>query len=118
MLTLLLLLALSPFALGAPISNTGEISFTPALAENFPDPCLVSTGGWWFAFATSDKGRNIQVATSPSFMSHSWSLLQDIDVLPDPGSWAKNEQHIWAPDVFQLVSLSPAKGSLLTGMKV
>lgn len=75
----------------------------PVLAEDFADPSLVNVNGTWFAFATSGNGHNIQVAASPSFTNHEWRLLNETNVLPDPGPWALNKD-IWAPDVVQLVS--------------
>ncbi|KAK5941205.1 hypothetical protein PMZ80_006482 [Knufia obscura] len=73
----------------------------PVLAEDFADPSLVNVNGTWFAFATSGNGHNIQVAASPSFTTHEWRLLNETNVLPDPGPWALNKD-IWAPDVVQL----------------
>lgn len=90
--------------LAAAESNTTYPQAKPALAVNFPDPALVSVDGMWLAFATAGNGRNVQVAASASFSEHSWRLLEDVDVLPDPGPWAANDRNIWAPHVYGLVS--------------
>ena len=76
------------------------------LSENFPDPCIAQVDGTWFAFATSGNGQNIQVAASSEFVKHSWRLLKNIDVLPDPGPWSVNDSNVWAPDVVELVSFA------------
>ncbi|KAK5088435.1 hypothetical protein LTR05_002653 [Lithohypha guttulata] len=88
--------------LAAAESNTTYPQAKPALAVNFPDPALVSVDGVWLAFATAGNGRNVQVAASASFSEHSWRLLEDVDVLPDPGPWAANDRNIWAPHVYGL----------------
>lgn len=77
----------------------------PVLARNFPDPTLIRSGGTWYAFATSGNGKNIQAAVTGDFREHDWKLLEDADILPDPGVWAVNDCNIWAPDVIQLVSI-------------
>ena len=82
--------------------NRIETGTVPVLAHNFPDPALIEVNGSWYAFATSGKGKNSQVAISPSFTDHDWKLLNETDPLPDPGPWATNE-NVWAPDVIQLV---------------
>lgn len=74
------------------------------LAVNFPDPSLIQVDTNWYAFSTSGNGKNIQVASSPSFLAPGWKLLEDIDALPFPGAWTVNDENIWAPDVVELVS--------------
>lgn len=87
-------------------NNVTSSNSKPVLAVNFPDPALVESGGAWYAFATSGNGKNVQAAVSGDFLNPAWRLLQDADVLPDPGAWAVNDQNIWAPGVTQLVSRS------------
>lgn len=83
--------------------NTTYGTVQPVLSEDFADPSIVEVNGNWFAFATSGNGHNIQVAVSPSFTNHEWRLMDETDVLPDPGRWAINDQRVWAPDVIQMV---------------
>lgn len=83
--------------------NTSYGVVQPVLSEDFGDPSIVEVNGNWFAFATSGNGHNVQVAVSPSFINHEWRLMNETDVLPDPGRWAINDQNIWAPDVIQMV---------------
>ena len=87
-------------------SNVTSPNAKPVLAVDFPDPALVESGGAWYAFATSGNGKNVQAAVSGDFLNPAWRLLQDADVLPDPGAWAVNDQNVWAPGVIQLVSRS------------
>ena len=89
-------------------SNTSYKAATSVLAIDFPDPAIVEAGSAYYAFSTSGNGKNIQVAMSSSFTEPSWHLLDSMDVLPDPGSWANGSGgNIWAPDVLQLVSIEP-----------
>lgn len=83
------------------ISN-GRKGIRAVLAADFPDPSVIEVDGVWFAFATSGGNRNIQVAASSDFIGSRWVLLSGLDVLPNAGPWAINN-NIWAPDVMQLV---------------
>ena len=84
-------------------SNTAYGTIQPVLAVDFADPSMIEVNGTWFAFATSGNGYNVQAAASPSFTNHEWRLLNETNVLPDPGPWAMNDRNIWAPDVIHLV---------------
>ena len=89
--------------------KTSYKAAAPVLAIDFPDPALVEAGSAYYAFSTSGNGKNIQVAMSSSFTEPSWHLLDSMNVLPDPGSWANSSGgNIWAPDVLQLVSVEHA----------
>jgi len=83
--------------------NTTYGTIQPVLSVDFADPSIIEVNGNWFAFATSGNGHNIQVAVSPGFTNHEWRLMNETDVLPDPGRWAINDQRVWAPDVIQTV---------------
>ncbi|PHH89317.1 hypothetical protein CDD83_6306 [Cordyceps sp. RAO-2017] len=72
---------------------------TLAIDRNFPDPSIVKDrDGAWYAFATNDGERQVQVqaarATSPA---GPWEVL-DVDLLPDSGGFFTGN-HTWAPDV-------------------
>lgn len=99
---------LSAACVSASCSWNGSASHNvkPVLARNFPDPTLIQSGGVWYAFSTSSNGKNIQAAVTGDFRRHDWRLLEETDVLPDPGPWAVNDCNVWAPDVIQLVSMS------------
>ena len=71
---------------------------TPKLqiAQDFPDPDVISVGGTWYAYATNTGGRNVPVATAPS-PDGPWTV-QSTDALPQLGGWASGGL-TWAPDV-------------------
>lgn len=78
------------------------------LDTDFPDPCVIHTDSGYYAFATTGNGVNVQVATSPDFVS--WELLSGTDAFPGPfPSWVASSPAVWAPDVIQRVSSTPAQ---------
>ena len=75
----------------------------PAIAINFPDPCLAqSRSGTWHAFSTQTGNINVQMASSPDF--EIWTLHYGYDALPTLPAWTVAAPHarVWAPDVHQL----------------
>ena len=75
----------------------------PAIASNFPDPCLAqSRAGTWYAFSTQTGNINVQMASSPDF--DIWTLHEGYDALPTLPAWtvAAPNARVWAPDVAQL----------------
>ena len=92
----------SPRSFGAPVSAA---SVGPAIASNFPDPCLAldTSNGTetWHAFSTQTGKINIQVASSSDFSS--WTLHEGYDALPTLPGWARKPPHagVWAPEVNQ-----------------
>ncbi|CAM1508342.1 Fc.00g051900.m01.CDS01 [Cosmosporella sp. VM-42] len=76
--------------------QSGE--WPPAVDADFPDPCLVQTGGHYYAFATSGNGKNVQIASADDPFGK-WTLWES-DALPDAG-WTSGKDY-WAPDVSQL----------------
>lgn len=77
-----------------------NLSTTPAIASNFPDPSIINADGTWYAYATGDKGNHIQLAQSSNLVN--WTVLNQ-DALPNPGNWS-NGASVWTPDVLRLVS--------------
>lgn len=78
-----------------------EKTLSPSLDRDFPDPSIVKdSDGKWYAFATTDGRRNVQVATAPAARGP-WTLLENVDALPDTGRWTDG-QNTWAPDVRRL----------------
>lgn len=75
----------------------------PVISSNFPDPSIlwVELEHSWFAFATNSGGINVQVATSPDFVT--WKVSAGTDLLPKVGAWvyAPNPA-VWAPMVIQI----------------
>lgn len=70
-----------------------------AIDANFPDPAIIKDGNTWYAFATTDHGKNVQVASSPDFKT--WTVL-DEDVMSTAGAWAAStHSNVWAPDVIR-----------------
>lgn len=84
----------------------------PVMPYNFPDPCIIKTGGWWYSFATNSGGINVQIARSRDF--YTWDLVRNpdgtqADALPNPSTWVNmTATHVWAPDVVQLVRFFPS----------
>lgn len=74
----------------------------PAIAIDFPDPCLFQDDvGTWYSFATNKLGHvNVQTAMAES-VDGPWIMLE-WDALPVVGPWALNGA-IWAPDVGRMV---------------
>lgn len=73
----------------------------PALNADFPDPSILKdSDGKWYAFATAGGGKQVQVASAPA-PGGPWTLHDDANVLPHPGSWTTG-QNTWAPDVRRL----------------
>ena len=130
LLTSTLFLALVPYVLGQDTGDEdaaggcnkpqGSLTSNPTSAlfpANFADPCIIKTGGKYYAFATNHnpvkKGGpyvNVPIARSNDFIK-GWDFLSDkTDVLPSPGKWTiANEDgnhQVGAPDVQQIVSCS------------
>jgi beta-xylosidase len=70
----------------------------PVLDRNFPDPDVLEVDGTYFAFATEDDNKNVQVATSTDLRQ--WELL-DQDALPELPSWIIPGK-TWAPEVTEV----------------
>lgn len=78
----------------------------PHITTDFPDPSIIRVGSTWYAFAGQSlydyKSTHIQIATSTDF--ETWTLQAGNDVLPDLPSWVdSSKNHVWAPDINQLV---------------
>lgn len=69
----------------------------PVLNANFADPDLLEVDGTYFAYATNDNNRNVQVASSTDLLD--WEVLPD--ALPDLPSWVIPGK-TWAPEVTKL----------------
>ena len=69
----------------------------PVLNANFADPDVVEVDGTYFAYATNDNNRNVQVASSTDLLD--WEVLPD--ALPDLPSWIIPGK-TWAPEVTKL----------------
>ena len=66
----------------------------PVLKENFADPDVLEVDGTYFAYATNDNNRNVQVASSTDLLA--WEVLPD--ALPELSSWIIPGK-TWAPEV-------------------
>jgi beta-xylosidase len=74
----------------------------PAISSNFPDPSIINAKGSWYAFATTDKRSNVQIARSQNF-DGDWNLIGK-DAMPRlPGWISAGNPQVWAPDVIQRV---------------
>ena len=103
----------------------GSLTSNPTSAlfpANFADPCIIETGGKYYAFATNHGGKdgpfvNVPIATSNDF-TKGWQFLADkTNVLPDPGKWvvpnSEGNAQVGAPDVQKIVSRPSAMRSRL-----
>ncbi|KAJ7157319.1 glycosyl hydrolase [Mycena filopes] len=82
-----------------------SVAAGPAVGINFPDPALiwVPSENLWFAFATNGAGHNVQLATSPDFVT--WTVDTTATPLPKVATWAsQSAPNVWAPMVIQLDS--------------
>lgn len=70
----------------------------PAVDRNFADPDIVEAGGTFYAYATNDNNKNVQVAASTDL--EKWELL-DSDALPTLPTWIIPGK-TWAPEVSAL----------------
>lgn len=73
-------------------------ALAPVIDRNFPDPDVLDSGGTFYAYATNDNNRNVQVATSTDL--DSWEV-QATDVFPDLPSWVIPGK-TWAPEVTEI----------------
>ena len=95
----------------------GSLTSNPTSAlfpANFADPCIIKTGGKYYAFATNHNPVteggpyvNVPIASSDDF-TKGWTFHADkTNVLPDPGKWTvKNSDgnaQVGAPDVSKIV---------------
>lgn len=99
-------LAFASLVPAAPILNIKRsIQTTPALAEDFPDPCIIQVNGVWHAFGTQSGGTghgdiSVQHATSSDFST--WTYDNSNNVFPTLPAWATG--NVWGPSVIQRVS--------------
>ena len=96
--TLIFLVFFTSFSSQTPLTKRA-FSNGPVITSNFPDPSFINVNGTYYAFATNNGAQNIQIATSPDFIT--WAVTGD-DALPTLPSWATG--NVWAPDILQLVS--------------
>ncbi|WP_235929017.1 glycoside hydrolase family 43 protein [Marisediminicola senii] len=99
-------LALTGCAAAAPNAPAPSASSTdaagaggpsPVLDANFADPDLLEVGGVYYAYATNDNNRNVQVASSTDLIE--WETLPD--ALPDLPNWVIPGK-TWAPEVTEI----------------
>lgn len=69
-----------------------------AIDRNFPDPDLLEVEGTYYAYATNDNARNVQVARSSD--GETWELATD-DALPQLPTWVIPGK-TWAPEVSEV----------------
>lgn len=86
--------------LAAPSSSTqdGAQGATPVIDRNFPDPDVLKVGDTYYAYATEDNARNVQIAESTDLQN--WTVLKE-DALPDLPSWVIPGK-TWAPEVTEV----------------
>lgn len=78
----------------------------PHISTDFPDPSILRVGDTWYALAGQSlydyTSTHIQIATSTDF--ETWTLQAGTDLLPNLPSWVdSSKNHVWAPDINQLV---------------
>ncbi|HEV7950405.1 MAG TPA: glycoside hydrolase family 43 protein [Glaciihabitans sp.] len=70
---------------------------SPVLNANFADPDVLKVDGVYYAYATNDNNRNVQIASSTDLLE--WEVLPD--ALPELPSWIIPGK-TWAPEVTQI----------------
>lgn len=79
-----------------PVKRTGQ---EPVFNSDFPDPSLfLEDNGTWYAFGTTGNGKQVQVAKGGSSLYKQWTLLDEIDAMPQIAAWTTG-RNTWAPDV-------------------
>ncbi len=81
-----------------PAPTVSETGPTAAIDRNFPDPDVLKVGDTFYAYATNDNARNVQVAQSSD--GETWSVI-DEDAFPDLPSWVIPGK-TWAPEVTEV----------------
>lgn len=71
---------------------------TPVIDRNFPDPDILKVGDTYYAYATNDNRRNVQVAESTDL--ENWTVLET-DAFPELPSWVIPGK-TWAPEVTEV----------------
>jgi arabinan endo-1,5-alpha-L-arabinosidase len=92
---LVLLVAGCASAGESPVDETQPERLQPVIRANFPDPDVLESGGVYYAYATNDNAKNVQVATSTDLVE--WEV-QGEDALPELPSWIIPGK-TWAPEV-------------------
>jgi beta-xylosidase len=87
------------------LSSSSPVSRSPTgpvISSNFQGPSIIKVSNTYYAFSGPNENPavNIQLATSPDFLT--WTPDSGYDALPDPGPWAAFTPHVWAPDANQL----------------
>lgn len=91
--------------------TAGQVIAAPiqAITTDFADPSILFTGGTWYAYATGNYGKKVQIASASAF-DGPWTVLSD-DGLPDVPAWVVPDNptgsFVWAPNVVQRVWLQP-----------
>ncbi|PRY67056.1 GH43 family beta-xylosidase [Glaciihabitans tibetensis] len=78
-----------------PADTTG--TGAAVLDANFADPDVLEVDGVYYAYATNDNNRNVQLASSTDLLE--WTVLPD--ALPDLPSWIIPGK-TWAPEVTEI----------------
>jgi hypothetical protein len=106
MYSYILYLSLTALAAGAPtLQIKRSLQSSPALAEDFPDPCIIQIDGTWHAFGTQSGSTghgdiSVQHAISTDFST--WTYDDSNGVFPNLPAWATG--NVWGPSVIQRVS--------------
>ena len=66
----------------------------PVIDRDFPDPCILDDGSYYYAYATNGQGGILPCAKSPDLVH--WTALPD--AMPKLAPWV-NPGRTWAPDV-------------------
>lgn len=80
-----------------PTADDGPAA-APVIDRNFPDPDVLKVGDTYYAYATEDNAKNVQVAESTDLQN--WTVLTE-DALPELPSWVIPGK-TWAPEVTEL----------------
>ncbi|HEV7956103.1 MAG TPA: glycoside hydrolase family 43 protein [Marisediminicola sp.] len=79
-------------------AESAEVRPEAAIDRNFPDPDVLRVGDTYYAYATNDNARNVQVASSADLRS--WQVLEK-DAFPELPKWVIPGK-TWAPEVAEV----------------
>ena len=88
----------SPAPADPPSAANDGSGAAPVIDRNFPDPDVLRVDDTYYAYATEDNAKNVQIAESTDLQN--WTVLNE-DAMPDLPSWVIPGK-TWAPEVTEV----------------